>query len=539
MGASPNRPLSRGHQGGVTTGTIPAPTAGINAVDGFLEMQPTDCIYTYNLMPTAYGLVLRKGYKEWAINITGEIRTIIPFSATTAIADKLFAVSRDGIWDVTAESQIAPPLMVDFTTKSAESGRGVFLQYVDASDDQFIYYADQANGLFRYTGATNTWAQAPAFTGVDGPPAPQDIVFIMQHKLRIWFVGRDLINAWYLGINAVEGDAEKFTLTGKFKTGGAVEGLWNWTVDGGSGVDDYLVFLSKSGDVLAYQGDDPSQAETWSNTGTWYIGELPSGRRQATEYGGELYILASSGVIAMGDLLQGVDALSAVPESPTFRISSLIREEMRRKIDNPNWALKYNPADNQLQILIPTENSEPFVQLCQDLSKQSWGFWRDVPIVCSDNWQGKYYFGTADGRVMVMSGAQDNFTITPGGEKNILWSFLTAFQNVEQPSLHKRVEFIRLMGTVAGGSATSTLAVYDFNVTVQPSNPIAPPFVDGGVWDVSQWDAAVWQGSFGGLGPARGATNIGVNFAIAARGEASNEVVLAGIDVAWRTGGYL
>lgn len=538
MGASSKRSLSRGHDPLGTSTTLKAMTFGINAVSGLADMHPQDLIYTYNAMPTEYGLEVRQGYREWVTGVVGEVRTIIPYHAVVSSNDRLFAASEDGIYDVTVPGSTAPTRSIEFPSKTEDSGRGVFLQFADAADAQFIYYADQANGLFLYTASTGVWEQAPAFTGTDGPPAPVDIVFIMQHKLRIWFIGRDLTNAWYLGINATSGDAEKFTLTGKFKHGGSLEGMWNWTVDGGDGVDDYLVLVSRSGDIIVYRGEDPSQAETWSNVGTWFVGELPAGRRQAAGYGGELYLLATSGVISMRDLLEGVDPANN-ESSPSYRVSRLIREQMRTRPASPEWSLQYNTFDNQLQIIIPQLGSEAYLQLCQDLITKAWGFWRGVPMLCSDNWQERYYFGTDDGRVMIMDGYIDNDPLSRDAETPVEFSFLSSYQNMEAPGIHKRVHFIRPKGIVSGGTSLVVKPVYDFNLNPLLANPTPPDVNADALWDASQWDKAVWAGIVGGLGEVAGGVNMGLDVALAVRGTTANALTIVAFDTYWEPGGWL
>ena len=41
---------------------LPSPT-GVNAMAPIASMSPQDCVYTYNIMPSEYGLRTRLGYK--------------------------------------------------------------------------------------------------------------------------------------------------------------------------------------------------------------------------------------------------------------------------------------------------------------------------------------------------------------------------------------------------------------------------------------------------------------------------------------------
>ena len=87
----------------VTSFTFPASVGGVNAVDSLMMMPAEDSIYSYNLMPSEYGMQLRKGYKEWATNCIDDatknhdIRTILPFESNSQLLEfnKLFGVTSE------------------------------------------------------------------------------------------------------------------------------------------------------------------------------------------------------------------------------------------------------------------------------------------------------------------------------------------------------------------------------------------------------------------------------------------------------------
>jgi len=106
-------------------------------------------------------------------------------------------------------------------------------------------------------------------------------------------------------------------------------GLWNWTVDGGDGVDDYLIAIGRAGDVIVYRGEDPeisaidtdgASGAPWVQAGSWYIGDMTASRRPVVEYGAEMYILSTFGLTNLSDLLRGaaVSNLRNSPASLTF-----------------------------------------------------------------------------------------------------------------------------------------------------------------------------------------------------------------------------
>ncbi|MCK5318382.1 MAG: hypothetical protein KAJ55_10720, partial [Anaerolineales bacterium] len=59
---------------------VPPSVGGINSVEPLMGMNPSDCLICRNIMPSEYGMRLRKGYRLWGTNPDAKpINTIIPF----------------------------------------------------------------------------------------------------------------------------------------------------------------------------------------------------------------------------------------------------------------------------------------------------------------------------------------------------------------------------------------------------------------------------------------------------------------------------
>jgi hypothetical protein len=94
---------------------------------------------------------------------------------------------------------------------------------------------------------------------------PLNFIAITQHKNRIWFAEKDTLKAWYMGTNAIGGAAAAFDLSALFSRGGYLVALGTWTLDGGAGLDDLLVFVTSEGQVAVYRGTDPAVAANWAD----------------------------------------------------------------------------------------------------------------------------------------------------------------------------------------------------------------------------------------------------------------------------------
>jgi len=523
-----------------------APIKGIDTRVSISLNDPYHCLYTYNLIPYDYGLRVRQGYREIAVGLEDVnsvgVHTIIPFEGVIedGAQDRLFAVTNEGIWDVTTPAVV---LKTTFANQAPEAGYGVYTHYVDGAGDDILYYADSRNGLYEYDPVGDTWAQA---TNIDGPVIG-DINFIVSHKQRLWMCEERSQKAWYLPVGSNSGVATEFFFASKFKHGGALVGLYNWSIDGGDGIDDYLVAVSRSGDVLPFRGDDPSSSVTWSLVGTYFIGKIPAGPNFATEHGGELFLLSSYGIVSMNDLLKGVSTPYSFTDDSSqnvaSKISGWLRDRLLRTIDQVGWSIRVAPSDGSLIINSVNEPGREQLQFVYNIATSAWGQWRDVPMSSFDSYDGFIAFGDKDNRVLFMDVNTDNVQITPPLDRlngdGVRFSVLTGYQGLEMNGVYKRVKLIR-PDFVAKGQipAFRCQARYDYDLT-----EITPPIsqIDSsGEWDSSTWDMALWgDDSFKGSSGLVGSWGYGRYVAIAMSGESRTDTRFVGWDVMFDAGGAL
>jgi len=576
MSIATKKPLSRFSQPVQPTikmESLPASVGGINAYDSLMMMPPQDCIYTFNLMPVEYGLRLRKGYREWTQGLAGDVRTLIAYDSASedASRDRLWAVTQYGIYDVTVssgavtanivteiEEQIitedaldnvvteggAPPVQdVVFTVNTLPSGYGVYTEWTNDASIHYLFYADSANGIHQYTEAFG-WVLPTGWTydDPDNPgtsiPFPIDkVAFVMAHKLRIWVILQDSDDAWYSPIASVSGDFTKFTFGAKMPHGGYLQGLWTWSLDGGDGVDDFLVGVSRGGDVLVYKGSDPSLPD-WTSAGAWFIGETPKSRRLVNAYGSDMYILSTYGITNLRDLLQGSSA-DYNRSSPSAKINRFLRADIESSKDFYGWSMTAYPGDGFLQVITPPPSNTPYIQYNQNTSTKAWGFWRDVPAQCGQTWNGEYFMG-GEGVVYIYDGAKDGVTLNGDVGTPIEFQTLTSFQTPDKShSTYKRCAMIRTVGILAGTASITVKPVFDYNVS---PNLIIPPIIENtgdNYWHSGIWNSSVWGFGLKGRNYPSATLGHGRVIAIGMSGQASSRINVVGWDVAYSTGGFL
>jgi hypothetical protein len=516
---------------------IPAPVGGLNTVSSGLGLPPSDCVQAYNLIAAENGLRVRFGAQEWCTGVTGDsddtIRTLVPF--TGGSSSKLWAASNTGLWDVT-DSGSSPARVVTFPSSAGNAGYGVFCTVVSAGG-HYLFFADEQNGLYRYAETGAAWTKvgfgggAGQIAGVD----PAHAAFVTVFKGRVWVVERDTDSAWYLPAGAIAGTAVKFSMGMAFRNGGTLLGLWNWTYDGGAGMDDSMVALSTNGDVLIYQGTDPGSSATFALRGTWYAGPPPAGRQVATSDGGELLLLTRQGVLPLSRLVVGGDVLT---QATTLKVANLINTLMSQRASSRGWSMIQHPEDAAFLLLVPQGPGDYALQLAQATASKGWFLWRDLDMSCAASWEKSLYYGTSDGRVCRNTGYVDGVTLAdPNAFTPIDWSLLTAASDLGSPT-QKQVGLIRPL-IISEGIAPNFSAEARFGYSLEELDPVSLVAGAAEGWDSGVWDEAVWAGASAPTQEVRGTTGMGSEVAISIRGVAVSRTVLVGISVTYTSGGFL
>ena len=508
---------------------VPPPMGSINTIAA--EIPPEDCVLRYNLIPAEYGLRLRLGSKEWCTGLTGgAVRTIIPFSAASSGDDKVFATTSTGIWDVTASSA-TPTESYTFGTSDTTSGYGVFTTMVTAAG-HFLVYCDESNGALIWNGSA--WA-AMTLTGVTAG----NIVAVCAHKNRLWFVEKNTGKAWYLPTNAISGTVTSYNMGARFKAGGSLVGLWSWTYDGGGGIDDALVAISSGGDVLVYQGTDPSTLGLWQLRGVWQVGALPAGRTIASDLGGDLLVMTRHGILPMSRLVLG-SVQGDSTQYATIKVSSLWNKWMLTRAASRGWQMVQSPEDASVIVIAPNGESVASDQLVMSMLTKGWSQYRDLGMGnCAATYNGKLWYGTVDGKIRILDGYQDGRTIAdPTTTTPITGSLLTGFATLGTPR-QKRLSLVR--PTWVSDTAEPEFQVearYGWDLA-EATTPAAAAASGPNTWDTGVWDTAVWGGDYMPTQAVRGLTGCGAQVALALKVRSQCRTILTGFDVSFTVGGLL
>jgi hypothetical protein len=310
-------------------------------------------------------------------------------------------------------------------------------------------------------------------------------------------------------------------------------------MDGGSGIDDFLVGISSAGDLVVWEGTDPSSAATFGLRGVWYLGTVPAGRRFATDYGGDVLVLSSLGVIPLTRLRNG-GTIEIDDAYASRKISPALGQELTDRGTDFGWDLRIHPEDKTLVIVTPDDGVTDREQWALSLNGKGWAQHIEVPMNCVEPWKGKLYFGTEDGRVCINDGDVDNNQLA--GSSNAIeieWSVLTAFTDLGSP-VNKSATMAKPFFITDGTTPQYAIeARYDYDLSSIGAVPFTVQSGTVWIWGTAVWGSSIWGSGRGTAGSWKGLSGIGSSVAIALKGSSRARTTLTRIEVTYLTGGVL
>lgn len=358
---------------------------------------------------------------------------------------------------------------------------------------------------FTYT-ALSTPASSPAIplgsytvakfiTGVNSA----NLIHVNLFKDRLYFIEKNSLKFWYLGVNAISGAATSYDLGAVARNGGYIMAMGTWTLDAGYGADDYAVFITNNGEAIVYKGTNPSDPNNWSLIGIWQLGQVFA-RRCFFKWAGDLLLLTQDGIVPL------TGALQSSRLDPRINITDKIYFAVSQAADLYNtefgWQIHYFAKQNMLIFNIPVIGGQQ--QFVMHTITKAWANFKGFNTTCFEVFNEDMYFG-GDGYVgKFYDGLSDDDT-------NIKATCQQAYSYFDARGQLKRFTMVRPILTVDNGTPTVLCGI---NTDFETQNSLGqvsynPALLSVGVWDTSTWDQANW----GGLGAVskqwQGVTGIG------------------------------
>lgn len=467
------KPASSRGMGRVSqSGDWVAPTGGWRT-DVTLAEMPKDAAFVLdNFFPESNRVRARYGSNVWGSALGATVQTIIPYMGT---ANKLFAAAGTKIFDITssgAGSSVVTGLVgARWSVQPYTNAGGSFLRLVNGLDTPLLYDG-------------TTWATT-AITGA-GLTA-SNLSVVCAYRSRLWFIEKNTTKIWYLATDAVSGAATSFPVGSSMKYGGVLVAMGVWTIPVQTGIQQCLVIMTSEGEVLVYQGSDPTTASGFTLLGTFKLGHPLGLDRCMLNVGADLAIMTTDGIIPITKAVQldrAATDLGAITKgiAPTWLQTVADVGET-----SDEWQLVSHPRRRMAIVNLP-ETAGPY-QYVMNTETGGWCRFVGLASTCWGSWNDRLFFGAANGNVY----EAEVGSIDAGNPIDAL--MVGAWQRFGDAISPKYSTMIG--ATVQAGASTSLyLGVSsDYQTKIPTALLSLLPAVRPFTWDISLWDQAYWPGT--------------------------------------------
>lgn len=464
--------------------SFPAPVLGWVSAQNQAAAKPGSALVLENWFPTATGIELMGGSQQHArVHATDPCRSV--FTYVGAATEKMFGATADEVFDITSPADEDTPPAADVSSRT--DGYYSIANYVTVGGNYMYAVNDSVtDGPLLYDGtnwATITAISSPAITGVTGGPV--GLTHVSVYKNRLAFAKN--MDIWFLPVDALGGAAVQVSLAGVFKKGGTILFSATWSLDSGDGLDDKFVVVSTTGEFAVYQGNDPSDADTWSIVGLYDL-PAPLGKNGWMRAGGDLVVCTEAGLVPISQAVnKDAAALSMAAVSRAIQPDWVTDARERRGLP---WEIVKWPSKNRAIVSNPVtgdESTTPPWCYVVNLETGAWCKRTGWNTRCLTLYSSFVYFGTNTGEIMQaeITGADDGETYY--AKVVYAWDHLKA-PGYEKTILSARAQFVTQNTFIPQISVSTDYAI------ALPSPPNVSGDIDSpGVWDVGVWDVAQWD----------------------------------------------
>ena len=473
--------------------SIPAPIGGLNARDALANMPETDAVILDNIFPQPTWVELRKGKKTIA-TFTGVCETVAAYNGISAL--QLYgAVNNAGVRslfrvDGLAGGPVGSPVV---------GGAGNVIQPITSTRyDWQQFGTGAAEVLYLVNGVDNpllfdgtTWysittSSSPyALTGT----SPNLLSCVAAYHQRLFFVQGGSLNVWYLAIGTFAGALTQLPLAAYFPLGGALVSIVTVSIDNALGTNDYIAFVSNQGEVVMFQGTDPSQVSTFSLAGHFRIGRpIGVGRRCWQKLGSDAAIICTDGIIMLSQAL--LTDRSQTRNAISDKIRKAINALTQQFGNNFGWQAQLYPLGSKLFINIPTTENNASYSFVMNTLNGAWCTFGQLNsswnAFCFETQADALYFGT-NGRVCQADtgGDDDGAGITGYAQQ--------AYSYFDSPGQLKCWRMARPVITASGTISIGLALSVDFNNQL-PTGTVQLSQGNSAIWNVSLWSTPTFWG---------------------------------------------
>ena len=482
---------------------VSVPLKGLSRFAQLNEADPLLASILNNFIVEQDRISLRPGYGQiGGIAASWKISTIIPFYGT---GQKFIVAAGNstgtdyGLFNATGTR---------IGTKVYGGDQWQWTSVANLSDAKFTVMVNGHDGIVAWDGSNgslpssreaegiNTWEADPGgFHQVEVIPVQERgveahainyAIFdkVLAHMNRLWFADSQTLSVYYGGIQEVSGSINLKTLplNAYFKRGGTIRAIQTWTFTGGSGMDNMLVIFTTNGEAAIYSGSDPDNVSGDFKLVGIFRFDTPMAPGATVNYGGELYVLISTGLVPMSTLLKAEEDNLGTSDQNIMQEFIDVSKTFR---DAYGWSVIINSQTNHAICNMPV-GSGKYNQLVRWMPSAVWSKWTDVPGRCW-GWLGNHaYFGTEDGKIC-RTGPEylDDNTKAIDVDVRFAWS---SFKSVSK----KQFKLARLYMMSDSIPQPFVDVEVDYAATPPTNLPTATTPLVAAEWDTATWDVNGW-----------------------------------------------
>jgi hypothetical protein len=456
----------------VVAKTIPAPVDGWDAISPLAEMDPKRAPILNNWVPRPGFVEMRGGYFAYAYTgVMAAVESLMVYRSPSS--EQMFAAADAHIIDVSTSTGST-------VLTGLGSARWQYTNFTPGgSTTSYLQAVNGIDALIQYDGSA--WTN-PSITGLPGGNTA-NIINIHAQKQRLWYVMNQSTVVAFMPVGAIQGPiAGTLDFGSLWNKGGYLVSMSSWTVDGGSGPNDYAMFISSRGQVSLYSGVDPTNASDFHLVGTFDISP-PIGRRCLTRLGSDVAIITQQGVIPISQALP-FDPSADRSIAITARIQNAMAQASITGQSLFGWEVTSFPIQQLLLLNVPMVENQQQVQFVMNTLTGAWcqfiGWNANTFAIYNNN----LYWGSNNGLVnQGYVGSTDN-------AEAIFADMQCAFNWFDEPGRNKRITMVQPLLSLGGG-ITPTLGV---DTDFQTSGLQAPitTFTSTVLWDQALWDQSLW-----------------------------------------------
>jgi len=493
-----------------------APLKGLSRQTELTEGDPLLASVLTNWVVEADRITVRPGYiKLGQIAGNPPVSTLVPYYGSV---QRLAAAANNG-------------KLYNLSGVEIASGYGgdewAWTSFSDLSVDDYTVMVNGHAGVVSWNGTTFVTETVTVPAG-ETWIVPAKFDKVLSHMNRLWFADSESLAVYYLPIQQKSGQVELFPLDVLFKRGGVIRGMYTWSIDGGTGLDDALAIFTSNGEVAILSGIDPES--DFQLVGIFRF-DAPMSKDCIINFGGDLYVMISTGLVPMTTLIRAETESLGKADRNVFKefedISKLHRADF-------GWQAMLNHHTNHAICNMPIGGGK-YQQMVRRMPDAIWTKWIDIPARCWGWLNNQTYFASETGGIY-LGGSEylnDNGAAI-NADVRFAWS---NYRSVSK----KNFKMVRLYTITDGLPRPFIDLEVDYNNIPPTNQPDVTAGASGGAewntasWDTSDWASATqpkmnWQGvtGLGRVGAARVRISVtGCTFS------------LTGVDVIYELGGLL